>query len=326
MPAYNAAHFLPRSLGKILAVDQADEVLVVDPGSTDDTAAVATSLGAKVLSLGKRGGPAEARNAGVAATTAEVILFVDSDVVVHDDVVARVRAAFADDGLVALTGSYDDSPPDRGFFSQYMNLRHHHTHQVAKTEGATFWAGCGAVRRSTYEQVGGFDTQRFPRPMIEDIELGLRMRRFGVTRLDPKLLSTHLKQWSMTGVVGTDIKCRAIPWAQLILEGGDLPNDLNLRLSQRLAALISPLVIALVLASPVVVWLWPLALIPIAGLLMIAGALNAGLVGCFARRRGLVFAVLAFLFHQVHLFYSGVTYVLVALAHRCRLPGSSEST
>lgn len=316
MPAWNAAPHLERSLGRVMAQDGIAEVVVVDPGSTDDTATIAERLGARVIRLCRRAGPAEARNAGVAAVTAPVVLFVDSDCVIRDDVVARVRAAFRDEKLATLTGSYCDDPPERNFASLYMNLRHHHTHQLAKREGATFWAGCGAVRRSFFEEVHGFDAARFPRPMIEDIELGLRLRKLGATRLDPELQVTHLKHWTLGGVVKTDIFSRAVPWSQLIIEGEGPPDDLNLRLSQRLAAALSPFVLLSLLAlSPIAVldarWLWlPFAIIAL------SVVLNGGLLAFFLQRRGPVFTLLAFVFHQVHLFYSAATYALVALGYR----------
>ncbi len=316
MPAYNAARHLERSLGRVMAQEGVAEVVVVDPGSSDETADLAARLGARVIALGHRAGPAEARNAGVAAVTAPVVLFVDSDCVVKDDVVSRVRAAFRDDGLATLTGSYCDEPPESNFFSLYMNLRHHHTHQLARRENATFWAGCGAVRRSFFLEVGGFDAERFPRPMIEDIELGLRMGRLGATRLDPGLQVTHLKRWSMMDVIRTDIFCRAVPWSKLIVEGDGPPDDLNLRTSQRVAAALAPFVLLSILAlSPIAVidpgWL----LLPFA-IITLGVLLNGGLLSFFLLRRGPFFCLGGFVFHQVHLLYSAVTYALVALTHR----------
>ena len=61
--------------------------------------------------------------------------------------------------------------------SQYRNLLHHFVHQHGHAEASTFWAGCGAIRRAAFDAVGGFDAARFPRPSIEDIELGLSAPR-----------------------------------------------------------------------------------------------------------------------------------------------------
>ena len=79
VPAYNAAPLLAASLGSIARQTRGvSEIIVVDDGSTDDTAAVARSLGARVVS-GPNRGVAEARNIGVRASRAPAIAFLDAD-------------------------------------------------------------------------------------------------------------------------------------------------------------------------------------------------------------------------------------------------------
>ena len=69
------------------------EVVVVDDGSSDDSAERARMAGARVLRSGGSGlGPAEARNVGVRAVEAPVVLFVDADVVVHREAPRRLLA------------------------------------------------------------------------------------------------------------------------------------------------------------------------------------------------------------------------------------------
>ncbi|HVR29490.1 MAG TPA: glycosyltransferase family A protein [Thermoanaerobaculia bacterium] len=321
IPAHDAALTLGRVLDALLPA-AVGRILVVDAGSSDATAELARSRGARVLRLETRQGPAAARNAGVEATTAEVVLFLDADCVAHPDVVERVRAAFGEDPeLAGLSGSYDDAPAARGFYSQYMNLRHHLTHQLARRDHATFWAGCGAVRRAPFLAAGGFDAARYPRPQIEDIELGLRLRRLGARlRLDPALQVTHLKEWSMRSVLRTDLYDRALPWSALILEHGELPTDLNLRASQRWAAVLA----APALAAPALAVLaavetsWPLGALTLA-ILGASLAANRDLVTFFASRRGWGFALRAWLFHQVHLVLSAAAF-LASWLRRPRSP------
>lgn len=321
MPAYNAADCLPRTIPAAIEASRGHPVVVVDPASTDDTAAIAKSRGATVVSLGKRAGPAEARNAGVATLDADVALFIDADCEAHADVVDRVARAFAEnERLASLTGSYDDEPSDPGFASLYMNLRHHHTHQHARRDDATFWAGCGAVRVRAFRAVDGFDAERFPRPMIEDIELGLRLKAHGETRLDPALQVKHLKRWTLRSVIVTDIVHRAIPWTRLIMERRDLPNDLNLRTSQRVAALVAPLAL---LAAPAVIATAALAprylvlvAIAAAGCMIVSLVLSWSLVSFFVKKRGVWFGLRGWLFHQLHLVYSAATFVWTKLTAR----------
>lgn len=319
IPAHDAARFLPRVLGALAGAHV--PVLVVDDASRDDTASRAEALGARVLRLPVQGGPAAARNAGARALAAEVVLFLDADCVAHPDVPARVRAAFArEPALVGLSGSYDAAPPERNFASLYMNLRHHHTHQIAPADTRSFWAGCGAVRRRAFLDAGGFDARRFRAPAIEDIELAVRLGRHGALRFDAGLQVTHLKRWSLGSLVDTEIRRRAIPWAQLVAAAPEAPRGLNLRASQRAAALLAPLALA---ALPILVWALARGRLGVAAAsaaaLAAAWALNASLFACFARRGGPGFAAGAFLFHQLHLVYAGAAFAIALLVERLRL-------
>jgi hypothetical protein len=81
VPAHNAAATLPATLAALAAQDftGAREIVVVDDGSADDTAAIAERAGAIVVRHASPRGAAEARNAGAAVARAEVLAFTDSD-------------------------------------------------------------------------------------------------------------------------------------------------------------------------------------------------------------------------------------------------------
>ncbi len=181
-------------------------------------------------------GPAAARNLGARKATAEIVVFVDADVEVHDDVFARIRAAFQNDAdLTAVFGSYDDDPGGSGVVSDFRNLLHHHVHHQGAGVATTFWAGLGAVRRDAILSSGGFDEQRFPLASIEDIELGMRLHRHGGRiLLDPAIQGKHLKSWSLTGMMHTDLLRRGVPWVKLLLEHRADSTALNLGWRQRI--------------------------------------------------------------------------------------------
>lgn len=245
VPALNAAKMLPACLsaihGSALPVD---ELILFDDGSTDDTAAVATSLGARVIrNAGLPLGPGEGRNRAAAETQCDLLMFVDADVVLHRDALTYLAKALDEPGVVAAFGSYDDRPPSRGVPSQYANLRHHFVHQHGPAYASTFWAGAGVVRRDAFLAAGGFD-RAFGRPSIEDIELGVRLiERGGLIRLVPQAQATHLKDWRLLQLWRTDIFQRAIPWSRLIGESRSVGNDLNGSAAERIAAVLAHLVL-----------------------------------------------------------------------------------
>ena len=192
----------------------------------------------EVVTAPRGSGPAAARNAGVARTTGEIVVFVDSDVEVHPDALRRLRERLdADPQLAAVFGCYDEHPAARETVSRFRNLLHHHVHAGSPGEAQTFWAGLGAIRREAFDAVGGFDAQRFPRPSIEDVELGLRLRATGRRiALDPAVRGTHLKRWTLRSMLRTDLAGRGAPWVALALERRGAGTALNLSWRQRTAA------------------------------------------------------------------------------------------
>jgi GT2 family glycosyltransferase len=237
IPAFNAAESLELCLDSLgTSTFENYECIVVDDGSSDGTGDVARRFGVTLLNTGGRRGPAYARNVGAAAATGEILVFIDSDVCVHGDTLTRITQAFEqDDELDAVLGSYDDCPAAPEFVSKYRNLMHCYVHRHAKRKTSTFWSGCGAIRRTVFLQMSGFD-ESYARPSVEDIELGYRLSAANKNvALDPDLMVKHLKRWTFREVVRTDILCRGIPWTELILRDRNMPNDLNLKLSQRMS-------------------------------------------------------------------------------------------
>ena len=151
------------------------------------------------------------RNRGAELARGEILFFVDADVVLACGALRRLAKTFSEQpALAAVFGSYDATPPATGLVSQYRNLLHHFVHQTGNPDASTFWAGCGAIRQKAFERVGGFDARLFPRPSIEDIELGARLARLGHrVRLEKRLRATHLKRWTLGRVLLADVRDRA---------------------------------------------------------------------------------------------------------------------
>ncbi len=243
IPNHNGGAALQRCLTAVRAsaYDNFD-CIVVDDGSTDRSVETLRGLAVRVIELqdGPHG-PAHARNVGAQAASGEIVLFLDADVVIYPDTLQKVANAFTRHAeLTAVFGSYDDHPGDGHFLSQYKNLFHHFVHQQANETSRSFWSGCGAIRREIFLAVGGFDTVKFPHPSIEDIELGRRLSMQGhKIVIDKTVQVKHLKRWTLTNLIKTDIFSRGIPWTQLILADRAIPDDLNLETSQRWSALLA---------------------------------------------------------------------------------------
>jgi GT2 family glycosyltransferase len=238
-------------------------------------------------------GPAAARNLGAAGCEDDVLVFVDSDVEVHPEALARIEEHFAaDPELAAVFGAYDDDPAHPALTSRYRNLLHHHVHSGAAGKAETFWAGLGAVRRERFEAIGGFDAELFPAASVEDIELGMRLRRDGARIvLDPEVRGRHLKGWTPLSMVRTDFGRRGVPWARLLLRAGSDSTALNLGWRRRASAFSSILLLGSMLARRP-----RLALAALAGNLV----LDRELYALLARRGGVRLLLGGVGLHQLH--------------------------
>lgn len=104
IPAHNAAGFLPRCLESVFAQTFPPyEVIVVDDGSTDNTAKLATELGATVVSR-PNGGLAAARNTGIAHASSEWIALLDADDLWAPSKLERQAASLRADTVLVYTG------------------------------------------------------------------------------------------------------------------------------------------------------------------------------------------------------------------------------
>ncbi len=292
VPVHKAGPVLERCFRGIAALDpQPDELVVaVDGPVAASDPALRTTLeraGLPVVVTGEAGGPARARNVGAAASSAAVLFFVDSDVVLESDALPRLRRALED--ADAVFGSYDDHPGHPGFTSQYKNLVHHLVHQRARREGTTFWGACGAVTRTAFDEVGGFD-EVYRRPCVEDIELGYRLRGAGYRLVvEPALQVSHLKRWTVRGLLRTDIWDRAVPWTLLILRSRVVVDDLGTQVTARIQLLLTALALGGVLSGALLTSWSPvgLAALCLAGVVLLDLPLLSGL----ARLRGRRFAL-----------------------------------
>jgi len=177
IPTYNRAGYLVTAIDSALAQSRApDEIVVVDDGSTDDTAAVVARYGPKIRYVRKdNGGEASARNRGVREAGATWIAFLDSDDAWEPEALERLEAAarsYPDAGLIAMRArvlSADGARTRRIYGKKSPGPRF--------STRSLLWGDAGGVqmpmvRRALILAAGGFDESL---PSATDCDLWLRL-------------------------------------------------------------------------------------------------------------------------------------------------------
>lgn len=174
IPAFNAASTLGKALTSLAAQTVAPlEVIVVDDGSTDETASIAIRGGAKVLPNPGRKGAGAARNAGAAAARGEILVFTDADCILPPTWIARIAETLQDQAIGAVGGGYAWAE-DPGFIESFAFLelqrRRAHFPEFVQTAVTNNFA----VRREVFERAGGFP-ECFAGATNEDVVLTWRV-------------------------------------------------------------------------------------------------------------------------------------------------------
>jgi glycosyltransferase involved in cell wall biosynthesis len=175
VPARDAASTLPRTLAALADQDLPEpyEVLVVDDGSTDSTAALARRGAGPVTVIEQRAaGPAAARNLGVARSSGSLLAFCDADVFPSPAWLRRGIAALASADLVQ-GHVLPDPAAELGPFDRTLWI----TFEVGLYETASLF-----VTREIFDRTGGFEEWLVPeigKALAEDVWFGWKARRHG---------------------------------------------------------------------------------------------------------------------------------------------------
>lgn len=178
IPARNAAKTVGECVLAALsqsAPRELYEVVVVDDGSTDATAAIARSHGVRVIPQPPLG-MAAARNTGARAARGEILIFLDSDCVPALEWVAQMVAPFQDPAVVGVKGTYQTH--ETGLLHRLIQAEYDDRYRrLEKDASIDFVDGYSAAyRRSAFLNAGGFDPSL---AAAEDVDLSYRLAKGG---------------------------------------------------------------------------------------------------------------------------------------------------
>jgi len=190
IPAHNEATYLPACLDALAKLSGRShiECIVVDNGSTDETAAIAQAKGATVVSSAAKT-IAGVRNEGAARAHGEFLAFLDADCTVQPGWEEAIVEDLQEDGVVAV-GAYPLTPEENSTWVQSGWSRLLQT-PGGKQRARWLPSANMAVRRDAFFRVGGFDAEL---TTCEDADLSYRLAAEGAVLHDPRMCAVHHRE------------------------------------------------------------------------------------------------------------------------------------
>jgi cellulose synthase/poly-beta-1,6-N-acetylglucosamine synthase-like glycosyltransferase len=173
---YNGSHTIRNCFESLLKLDYPDlEVIVVNDGSTDETASISKEFGFRMISIENQG-LSSARNIGLEAATGEIVVYIDDDAFPDRDWLKYLATIFLTTDC-ASAGGPNIAPSDDGNIADCIaNSPGGPMHVLVSDQEAEHIPGCNmAFRRDHLKAIGGFDPQF--RTAGDDVDLCWRIQQ-----------------------------------------------------------------------------------------------------------------------------------------------------
>jgi cellulose synthase/poly-beta-1,6-N-acetylglucosamine synthase-like glycosyltransferase len=195
IPAHNESFVLPKTLQKIFNSNYPKgkmEVIVVDDGSTDETAKVAKKFNVKLVRNKTNLGKCKSLNVGIENASNDIIITTDADTVFGKNTIENLVKHFSDERIGAVAGYYKAIPFKKllsdfsfdklkTFFLVKFQSLEYLTFLLARRRQAAFDAvmvvpgSVGAFRKDVLEKIGGFDSKM----LVEDYDATIKIHKEG---------------------------------------------------------------------------------------------------------------------------------------------------
>lgn len=171
------------------------EVIVVDGGSEDKTVAIAEQAGVKVIAAER--GRGQQMNAGAAAASGDVLVFLHADCRLGVDCLEQVASAFAEPDLICACFRQRISANGLRYrLIEWGNLFR------GRRLGIVYGDQAMCVRKAVFDEVGGFPSI----PLMEDLELARRLKRKSCWRVLDGPVVVDARRWKRQGLVFSTLR------------------------------------------------------------------------------------------------------------------------
>jgi len=202
IPAIDEERELPALLGELAKLPGHWELIVVDGGSRDATAALARAHPAQPVVLQAHGGRAAQLNAGARAATGDVLLFLHADSRLPRDAYASLAQAWRTPDVGG--GNFALAFAGGGTFERVLGF----VYAFQRRHGFYYGDSSIWVRRDRWEALGGYREI----PIMDDYDFVRRLERSGRTRCLPGPAVTSSRRWRSMGIPRTVLAWFVIRW------------------------------------------------------------------------------------------------------------------
>jgi rSAM/selenodomain-associated transferase 2 len=193
IPILNEEEILEASLKSLSECIEGHELIIVDGGSTDNSAQIADRYAQVIHSAAGRG---PQMNCGADAASGEILLFLHADCRLEPGSLSAIEAAMEDCTFVG--GCFQQRIDAEGWGFRLIEFMI----QLRALRRACIYGDQGIfIRRSTFEEIGGFPDV----PLMEDVVLSKKLRRAGKTCLVRKAIISSARRWQKLGATRTTL-------------------------------------------------------------------------------------------------------------------------
>ena len=173
IPVYNASLTLKECLDSVIESNYKNfEVIVVSDFSSDNSIEIAKNYKCKIIELDENKGPAFARNKGAEESQGDILLFLDSDVIINKNSLDLVSEKFSSKDVNAIQGIYSHEPNYKYLATQfYQSYLCYYVWPEDKKYATTLVTACFGIRKKIFMELKGFDT-KMKKATCEDEQFG----------------------------------------------------------------------------------------------------------------------------------------------------------
>tara|TARA_Y100000816_G_C26104766_1_gene586650 strand:- start:1679 stop:2674 length:996 start_codon:yes stop_codon:yes gene_type:complete len=250
IPFYNSEKTLKKCLEAIYNSNfKKFEVIAVSDNSKDSSCEIVKNFPCKLIELKKNSGSATARNTGAKEANGQILVFLDSDVIIKDDALGKINQKFLNREIHLLQGIYSHQPSYKNFTTQYLQSYNCYYLFSKGTEYTQTLCTCFiSMRKNLFFDLGCFD-EIFKSSNSEDEDFGYKVLEKGYKiPVDRTLETFHDIEINLFDYIKRSIKMH-LGEMKLYLRKKNLTNKLKQK--NYFSVIIGIILIFLITLSPV---------------------------------------------------------------------------